>query len=298
MHRSAYATVWCGSSASGYFGGLKVLLHSIRKQDPYRPILVLTQGGKGCIPAADGPQLQRLATRHAPLTFERVRFPVHNYACKLDMDQASRPGLKHMFLKFALWNMTRYDRIVVIDSDAMVLRSLAELWALPLAPDSEFHAAAAMTIMAKEGKDEKLCMPNSRPYGIRKFNTGMMVIRPNTDFYERVAMAMQMRRGFMRCIDGDQSPFNVLFRPDTRCLSQSFNCYDPYYIAQPEVLANGSTDRASSSGCVRRGDRSPHVVHFAMTTKPWHPSTAKRGLQRTANFYKLWDRALADTAHH
>ena len=292
--REAYATVWCGNATSAYFSGFKVLLHSIRRQDANRPIIVLTQSiGSSCAPAADVPQLEQLAIRHAPLSFERVSFRVRNHACVASIrgqwhnqnGRPSRQGLEHMFLKFALWNITRYHRIVCIDSDAMVLRSLEMLWSVPLGADegSPFHAAAAMTIIAKPEQGEAKCRDSGRPHGNSKFNTGLLVIKPNATFYQRALQALVMqRRGHMSCNDGDQSPYNLLFRPHTRCISHSFNCYDPYYIT------NRSAERANLSGCIEPASEMPHIVHFAMTTKPWHPSIIKQGLQHTSLFYQMW----------
>ena len=295
--REAYATVWCGVASSAYFDGFKVLLHTIRQQDVLRPIIVLTQSvGSGCAPAADIPQLERLAMRHAPLSYEHVSFPVRNRAClgsikgqmKGQNGRPSREGLTHMFLKFALWNLTRYHRIVCIDSDSMVLRSLEMLWAMPLGADedSTFDAAAVMTIVAERAEREKVCLEDGRAFGNRKFNTGLLVIKPNATFYQRALQTLSLqRRGHMSCSDGDQGPYNSLFRQHTRCISHSFNCYDPHYIT------NHSADRANQSDCIEPGADMPHIVHFAMTTKPWHPSRIK--LQRTSLFYQMWARAIS-----
>ena len=156
-HREVYATIWCGSAATAYFSGFQVLLHSIRQHDAHRPIVVLMDSATNCTPAADGPLLDDITERHAPLVFKHVNVPVRNKHCLRSMRGPrvngtrvpSRLGLKYTFLKFALWNMTQYDRIVYVDSDAMVLRPLHKLWSIPLAP--KFSLAAAMAIKAKIG---------------------------------------------------------------------------------------------------------------------------------------------------
>jgi hypothetical protein len=68
--REVYATIWCGSAATAYFSGFQVLLHSIRQHDEHRPIVVLMDGATNCTPTADGPLLDDIAERHAPLIFK------------------------------------------------------------------------------------------------------------------------------------------------------------------------------------------------------------------------------------
>jgi lipopolysaccharide biosynthesis glycosyltransferase len=200
----------------------------------------------------------------------------------------------YMFLKFALLNMTQFDRIVYVDSDAMVLRPLHKLWSIPLAP--KFSLAATMAIKAKMGKAEKNCLPNGRLAGVSKFNAGVMVIIPNASEYSR-ALHHLGHHAMMMCNDGDQTPFNFLFRRSTRCLPHTFNCYDPYYIAQPATMLNRSVDRVNMSGCVEHASSLPHVVHFAMASKPWSNQSISRGLVHTAALYQRWA-SIAKRWHH
>ena len=116
--REVYATIWCGSAATAYFSGFQVLLHSIRQHDEHRPIVVLMDGATNCTPTADGPLLDDIAERHAPLIFKHVNVPVRNKHCLRSMRGprvngsrvASRLGLKYTFLKFAWLNMTQFRR--------------------------------------------------------------------------------------------------------------------------------------------------------------------------------------------
>ena len=116
--REVYATIWCGSAATAYFSGFQVLLHSIRQHDEHRPIVVLMDGATNCTPTADGPLLDNIAERHAPLIFKHANVPVRNKHCLRSMRGprvngsrvASRLGLKYTFLKFAWLNMTQFRR--------------------------------------------------------------------------------------------------------------------------------------------------------------------------------------------
>jgi lipopolysaccharide biosynthesis glycosyltransferase len=303
VQREVYATIWCGSAATAYFSGFQVLLHSIRQHDEHRPIVVLMDSATNCTPTADGPLLDDIAERHAPLIFKHVNVPVRNKHCLRSMrgsrvngsQVASRPGLKYMFLKFALLNMTQFDRIVYVDSDAMILRPLHKLWSIPLAP--KFSLAATMAIKAKIGKAEKKCLPNGRLRGVSKFNAGVMVIIPNASEYSRALHQLGHHDALMFCNDGDQTPFNFLFRRSTHCLPHTFNCYDPYFIAQPATMWNRSADRVNMSGCVEHASSLPHVVHFAMTSKPWSNQSISRGLVHTAALYQRWA-SIAKRWHH
>lgn len=76
------------------------------------------------------------------------------------------------FIKLRLWSLVEYETIVYLDADMLVLRNIAELFALP-------RFAAAGDVWLNPGRDCGVGLA-------RTFNAGAMVIKPNLAEYARL----------------------------------------------------------------------------------------------------------------
>lgn len=140
-----------------------------------------------------------------------------------------RPDLIATFTKIELWRLTQFERIVYIDCDIVTVRAPDELLSL------EVDFAAAPDVGWPD------C-----------FNSGLMVLRPNTqDYYALKALA---ERGIS--FDGaDQGLLNMHFR-DWHRLSFTYNCtpsanyqYIPAYRHFQSTIS---------------------LLHFIGSQKPWN----------------------------
>lgn len=342
----AWATMFYGAnmSSSPSFSGLRALVSSIRLLDGLRPIVVLTTPETA---ARRDRAAAALEEANAPLSWAPVDPPaINNRACIARLDKKERAGtqkqagMRDMFIKLAVWNLTQYSRVLYVDADALVLRPLDELWAVPLA--STQIAAAAMAISAKPGRAEHPCAAGHKVWGTRKYNAGVLLVRPSSAVHATALLALSRKGGAgirFDCADGDQHLFNVLARPRTRCVGQTYNCRDPTFLTtqgwpsahadrfsrclqpgepprpSPERRNLNGTDSAqalqgafppSQPGAYQHGGSLapgaqeppllPHVIHFAMTTKPWLDKH-RAWLQPSSCFvfYRLWAHALTLT---
>ena len=103
---------------------------------------------------------------------------------------------------------------------------------------------------------------------------------------------MAQVRKSLPCQDGDQSLQTSLLRHRLRCMSRSFNCYEPTYLVS---RAPNRTVGKMDDCLLDRNATRPHIVHFATLTKPWLES--QRPLLNRSAFYMQWavhrDAALA-----
>lgn len=141
----------------------------------------------------------------------------------------NRPDLHSAFTKINLWKQTQFRRIVYLDADVVAYRAPDELFNLP----HDFSAAP------------DIGWPDL-------FNTGVMVLRPNTgDYYAMMAMA---QRGIS--FDGaDQGLLNMHFKNTYHRLSFTYNVTpSAHYQYVPAY-------KHFMSGI--------NLVHFIGSEKPW-----------------------------
>ncbi|KAF8776101.1 hypothetical protein HU200_003785 [Digitaria exilis] len=163
--REAYATVL--HSSDTYLCGAIVLAQSIRRAGSTRDLILLHDH------TVSKPALRALsAAGWTPRKIKRIRNP-----------RAARGTYnEYNYSKFRLWQLTDYDRVVFVDADILVLRSLDALFAFPQ--------------LAAVGNDGSL------------FNSGVMVIEPSACTFD----ALIRRRRTVRSYNGgDQGFLNEVF---------------------------------------------------------------------------------------
>ena len=317
----AYATLVYGSLAAS-FVGLKVLIHSLRSVDQRRTILVLTPHGglTGALSAADRVQLTALVD-----AFPRVQIvgvPPVSIFRNLSLALCDRghalnscgdtAGRSYMFAysKLAVFSMTNWRRIILLDNDLLINRPLEVLWSHTALNTKALLGAVPVIYahlktrgargMVKDpvcrhvpaqtnGQGEQIHEPRellSRGgrFGAR-FSTGVLLVHPSRALGSIIDGVLEMARrlpdGRKNACHSEQTLLNELFVKTSpswvlelvRCLPQSMNCRNPFYLSDPDFL-----DVREKSGCeTLYGDKAegfkrahePYILHFACGDKPW-----------------------------
>lgn len=143
------------------------------------------------------------------------------------------------FLKFHLWTLDSWERVLFIDSDALVLNATDLMSALRALPRSVDLAAA----------------PDPAPPDT--INSGLMFLRPNRTVAERLGA---MRRAYDRT---DQDTINRMFQPrwyGTRAMLPARYNWHAWLSA-----ADVPSPLVHSDG----GGAAVAVVHYSGERKPW-----------------------------
>jgi len=183
----------------------------------------------------------------------------------------------NVMTKLAVWNLTEYERVVYFDADILVVRNV----------DSLFQCHG-------------FCGQVSRPgHEGNKFNTGVMVLEPNTTVFNEMVENI----GNLESFDGaDMGYLNAFYSqfPTTRQLfvpsdnystdkdmcgntlwseltpyqktTPSFYQLSPLYNYQIHWFNNGKWFYYFDYSRLgpHENDSSPHVIQFASAHKPWH----------------------------
>ncbi|XP_024319141.1 UDP-glucuronate:xylan alpha-glucuronosyltransferase 2 isoform X2 [Brachypodium distachyon] len=163
--REAYATVL--HSSDTYLCGAIVLAQSIRRAGSTRDLVLLHDH------TVSKPALRALsAAGWIPRRIRRIRNP-----------RAARGTYnEYNYSKFRLWQLTEYARVVFVDADILVLRSLDALFGFP-----------QLTAVGNDGS---------------LFNSGIMVIEPSRCTFDALVRA---RRSIVSYNGGDQGFLNEVF---------------------------------------------------------------------------------------
>ncbi|VFQ99105.1 unnamed protein product [Cuscuta campestris] len=163
--REAYATVL--HSTEAYVCGAITLAQSLLRTGTKRDLILLLDNrispSKRDALARSGWKLRFISRIRNPRS-EKGSYNEYNYS------------------KFRLWQLTRYEKIVFVDSDVLVLRSIDFLFRFPQ--------------MSAAGNDGSL------------FNSGVMVIEPSHCAFR---MLMQRREEIVSYNGGDQGFLNEVF---------------------------------------------------------------------------------------
>ena len=300
LPREAYVTMWWGDTTARAFDGLVTMVHSLRRFDARREIVVMTPVPKPLFdrheesPPVD-PNMQRVLRAFAPMSTVRVPFMTifrnTNLTCQTigacGMGTATSYGggrkpsassgydsYVFSYTKFALWNLTAFTKLMYIDNDVLVMQPTDGLWAAPLGGRN--LAAASLAIKAKtyKGIGEAECngdgsIPKSVHVGRIKFNAGVHMIEPSAVLYQAILKLMngEWRRNWKTPCASDQRYFNFLLAKwHMHCWPMSANCRDPQFIereAPPDGLAPVSRlSRCLDSAPLSNGSRTTMAVPY------------------------------------
>lgn len=146
----------------------------------------------------------------------------------------------NLFYRFDVFEMSHlgYDRIIIMDSDMVVLKDISEL----LSYEYDFASCEKHLGIPEIGPDD----PNVRDS--RRFNCGLMsiskkILRP---YYKDKLIRIASRKSW----SSDQPVFNVCFEDMVRYLPQKFN-----------VVSSIATDEMLKQAC---------IIQYHGFIKPWH----------------------------
>ncbi|RCK78594.1 MAG: Glycosyl transferase, family 8 [Candidatus Ozemobacter sibiricus] len=146
-------------------------------------------------------------------------------------------------------------RVLFLDSDLVVLKSLEELWATDL---GEAGLAAVRDLGV--GDVRRLGFARGEPY----FNAGVLLI--DLDRWRQLdvlARAMGMAREYGSRLEWmDQDILNLLFRGHWKELDPAWNVQTAFYTSVYKV-------KEPWRSALRQAIRQPRIVHFTGPSKPW-----------------------------
>lgn len=290
------------------------MVQSVRAFDTQREFVVMTAVPEAelhvAAPATVDTNLQQLQRAFAPLLFEAVPFlSIFNRPNKTCLSMSlggcgmgtakayasgSRPPTKQhydsyvfSYTKFAMWNLTSFDKIFYLDNDVLVMQSLEGLWAAPLGTRNLAAAAMAIRASTYKGVSEYRCNPDgSLPKGVNsghvKFNAGVQMLEPSALLYAAIRRLMrnQWMHSYKTPCTSDQRYWNILLAKNRmHCWPLSANCRDPQFIerqSSPDPNAPVSKlSRCLESAPPLNGTLQimlvPYMVHMACNSKPWLP---------------------------
>ncbi|XP_066384023.1 UDP-glucuronate:xylan alpha-glucuronosyltransferase 2-like isoform X2 [Miscanthus floridulus] len=212
--REAYATVL--HSSDTYLCGAIVLAQSIRRAGSTRDLVLLHDH------TVSKPALRALtAAGWTPRRIKRIRNP-----------RAARGTYnEYNYSKFRLWQLSDYDRVVFVDADILVLRSLDALFAFP-----------QLTAVGNDGS---------------LFNSGVMVIEPSACTFDAL---IRDRRTIRSYNGGDQGFLNEVFVWWHR-LPRRVNYLKNFW-------ANTTGERALKERMFRADPAEVWSIHY-LGMKPW-----------------------------
>ena len=191
-----------------------------------------------------------------------------------------------MFTKVNVFNLTDFSRVLYVDTDVLLTRSMEAVWNITFGPNEAVAAVPTLItglVSNKNGmrRHSKLCNEYRKPWN-RKYNAGVFLARPIRALYEAWLAAIDDAEFRFECFN-DQNLFNTLLaRRYTRCIGRSFNCYDPGVVVEPktadsaahaahflcgEESVSGVGSKNTSGTTLTFGP--PHILHFATNSKPW-----------------------------
>lgn len=237
----AYATLVTNAD---YAMGATALVRSLKRTGTQADIVVMHTGGVSAEALAP---LEALGARLAPaeLLATSDAFNERHRRAKLHADAPFTKGRKpdfhtplDNFAKLRLWEMDEYERIVFIDADAIVVRTIDRLFAYP-----EFSAAPNVY--------ESLA-------DFHRLNSGVFVAQPSQATFARMMAMLDAPDAFWRRTD---QTFLEAFFPDWHGLPVFCNMLQYVWFTMPELWDWNSV----------------RVIHYQYE-KPWetgHPKAER-----------------------
>lgn len=225
----AYVTLL---TTDNYFAGTEVLIHSLRQSGTKETIVVLVTEA---VSKRIMEKLDQVADR--VITVDPISNPHSSSACWNDSG----------YTKLRVWNLVEYDIIVYIDTDALVLESIDELFNLGV----DFAAA-----------------PDVFPPD--KFNAGVMVLKPCRDVFDKMMAVVHTAPSYDK---GDTGFLNHFFPewysgPPASRLAFRYNAQRTMYWMT-----------RAAPGYWEEAVKPIKILHFSSSPKPWDEVKKKGDLE-------------------
>lgn len=159
-----------------------------------------------------------------------------------ELNLLGRQDLSGTITKIHIWRLVQYQKVIYVDADTLILKSISHLFQLP----NEFSASPDTG------------WPDC-------FNSGLMVIQPNLDVFDRL-YAFFFERGTWD--GGDQGLLNDFFSSEDETFEDgaqrpSWNRLSFAYNVTPSAYY-------SYAPAYRRFGKNIFMIHFIGQEKPWH----------------------------
>lgn len=227
--KKAYATMLC--NGDGYVRGVEALGRSLRASGTHETMVLMVT-----------PDISR-ATR-AKLAAQG--WTIREVEAVENPNEVSRqllPRFAASFTKLRAWDLLEYDKVVLLDADTIVLRNVDDLFDRP-----DFAAAP------------DFFLPD-------RFNSGVMVLAPSRETFERMAAAL----GGAPSYDGGDQGFLNSFYPDWYAMPVEHRLpagYNLIHFIYQFMLGHG---------LLKEGlQQEAKIVHY-MVQKPWNARSTLTG---------------------
>ncbi|KAI1186427.1 nucleotide-diphospho-sugar transferase [Nemania serpens] len=257
-----------------YFGGLLVLDHSLRK-------------------SGSRYQLKVMVTRDVERDEEYMRAFVAAGIPTIVVDKiepAPRDGKvnRGTWEKLAPWSFTDYERVVLLDSDQVILQNIDYMMEFDL-PDGWIASTHACTCnprkLAHYSKDwipencaftaanqetgEPAPITESSPNNHHLLNSGTVVLRPSKQQYDLLIDTMNTHPDVPNMLFFDQDLLGIVYRGKWKPLPYVFNALKPMRDCHAPMWR----------------DEDVRVLHYILN-KPWKSRTYND--DRIESTHKLW----------
>ncbi|KAH9824986.1 putative glycogenin [Melampsora americana] len=176
-----------------------------------------------------------------------ISVDVISSSSKDELNLLGRQDLSGTITKIHVWRLVQYQKVIYIDADTLILKSISHLFQLP----NEFSAAPDTG------------WPDC-------FNSGLMVIQPSLDVFDQL-YDFFLERGSWD--GGDQGLLNDFFSSDdetsedgtrrSRCDIATNTMLIFYFMIHKNNIS-------SYAPAYRRFGRNIFMIHFIGQEKPWH----------------------------
>lgn len=260
--RTAYLSLL---STENFLPGALVLHYSLQQTRPEHPFVLLVTENI----SADARRL-----------LETLNIATHDIASEgvpgglpVAVDK-HMPHWEHTFSKLQILRQTQFDKIVFVDADMLVCKTLDGLFSKP-----GWSAVSAGAML-----------PEKAHWG--QLNSGLMVIEPSETAYEDLVACV------MKCggsIGSDQDCFHA-FLPDWPArqslhLDHKYNMFANLFARYRELFGYRILSSTQISDEEAKDEKLVHILHFVGPLKPWglvHDASRDRPTPRPNNAVRLW----------
>ena len=209
-----------------------------------------------------------------------IFIPAENISKKLSIDVATDRGSLSQYARLFISSdlPKELERILYLDCDTIINKSIKELWNLDLQGKT---IGALMDAFSKYYRINIDLESNDT-----MFNSGVMLIDLNKwkeqDVEERILKFIVKKQG--RIQQGDQGALNAILSHDTYCFSPCFNSVTIFYdFTYKEMLTYRKPPHFYSERAVENAIENPVIIHFTtsiFSKRPWMVGCKHKYIQK------------------
>mmetsp|Transcript_85376 Transcript_85376/g.265414 ORF Transcript_85376/g.265414 Transcript_85376/m.265414 type:complete len:339 (+) Transcript_85376:62-1078(+) len=226
----AYAFMLYGQES--HKPGLATAIYNLREFDKERPVVVIT-------PNASPAMVRDLAKLNVTV-LERPAVPGPTF-CNDNVGEG-KDRLLNSFFKAHIWNLTQFRTVLYLESDMLFRRPLDELFGRIRRVRGE-----QALVIAPRGHSTCEDGDFQPTWAWRKWNTGIMALRPSQRFSSYYLRAITRPGRRYSCYGGSQELENILFAellqekrqlqtPALVCMPIRWNCKDKFCVQDAAVV--------------------------------------------------------------